>query len=98
MGGTSIMFVRRSVRNVAVDNDQTWPVSYCLHTLESPFQHFKIISIADTRDVPSVGNKACGNIIAKREISVSFNSYPIAVIDPTKIWQAQVASQRGCLI
>src|SRR5579864_2177230 len=61
-----ILFVGRPVTDVAVDDDQCRTVFRLQEGLISPSEHFEIVRVGDSSDVPSVAQKSRGYIFRKR--------------------------------
>src|SRR5579863_7308039 len=60
-----ILLVRRSIPNVAIDNDERRPIRCLLEGLKCPPQHFQIVGVAHPGDVPSVADKPRRNVLAE---------------------------------
>ena len=60
-----ILFVRRTISDVAINDDQCRPVFCFQEILVRACEHFEVVCIGNVRDVPSVTCKACGYIFAK---------------------------------
>src|ERR1700739_494063 len=54
MSFAGVLLVRRSVSDVAIDHDKSRPVMRVEKNLISPRQHFEVIRITDSGDIPSV--------------------------------------------
>jgi len=73
VGSAGILFVRRSVSDVAVNDDQCRAVLRVLKISERAGQHLKIVCIADSRHIPAVGDKTRGHVLSKRQGSVALD-------------------------
>ena len=57
VGRLGILLVRRSVADVAVDDDQGRPVVGFVEGRERPLELVEVVGVADPRDVPAVGEE-----------------------------------------
>ena len=95
MGSAGILFVRRSVSDVAVNDDQCRAVLRALKISERAGQHLKIVCVADSRHVPAVGHKTRGHVLSKRQGSVALDRDVVVVVNPTEICKLQVPGERS---
>ena len=79
------MFVRRSVTDVAVENDQRRTIAGFLEGFKRPGDHLQIIRIAYPRHIPSITNKASRNIFTERPIRRAIERDGIVVVDPAEV-------------
>src|SRR5262245_11022947 len=62
--GASVLLVRRTVRDMAIDNDQTGPSLFVLEGMEGALEHIQIVRIAHACHVPAVTHETCCHVIA----------------------------------
>src|SRR6266566_1606841 len=63
-----VLLVRRAVADVAVDNDERWPIVGLEEVFIRAPEHLEIVRIGDVRDVPSVARKARCYVFAERPL------------------------------
>ena len=89
-----VLFVRRTVGDMAVDDDEGGPVAGALEHVQRAFQHLQIVGIADARDIPAIADEAGGHVLAERQRGMAFDGDLVVVVNPAKIGKAMVARQR----
>ena len=82
-----VLFIRRTIGDVAIDDDQRGPVAGVLEGAKGPLQHFQIVGVADPQHVPVVTDKAGRHVLAERPIGVAFDGDFVVVIQPAEIRQ-----------
>src|SRR5271166_5593108 len=91
----AVMFMRGTVANVAVDNDESWPVGGCVEGLKRPRQHFQVVGIGHAGYVPAVSYKPCRHIFAERPTRRAVERDVIVVVHPAKTRELQMSGERG---
>src|SRR3954452_23523957 len=95
MGSTQILFVRGTIADVGIDDDQGWAV-FCIQEVVVRLRELiEIVGIAYVCYVPPVGFKASAHIFTEGPVRGSIKSYVIVVVNPAEIWEAKVPGQRG---
>src|SRR4029077_20894675 len=97
MGSTGVLFVRRAVSNVAVNNDQSWPIIGSQEGLKGPRQHRLIIRISYAGDIPPIAEETGRYIFAERPLGVALDRDPVVVINPTEVRKPEMTGQRRSL-
>jgi hypothetical protein len=82
---------------VAVDDDQGGAVVGLVEDAEGAFEHFEVVGVADTGDVPAVGDEAGGDVVAEREGGLAFDGDAIVVVDPAEVVELEVTGEAGGL-
>src|SRR5215510_15970997 len=65
MRRAGILFVRRTVGDMAIDDNQRRSIGGIFESCKGAIEHLQIIGIAHPRDVPTVADEACGHVIAE---------------------------------
>ena len=95
VSGIGVLLVRRSVADVAVDDDQRRPVCGLVERFKRPRQHFEIIGVGHASDVPSVAHKTRRHIFAERPVRRTIERDVIVVVDPAEIGEFQMSGKRS---
>ena len=95
VGCAGVVFVRRAVANVALDDDQRRHILSPAKNRDRLRQPLLIVNIADALHVPTVGKETRRDIVAESQIGVTFDSHAIAVVEPAKIAKHLMASERS---
>src|SRR5262249_20312040 len=72
VSAASVLFVRSAIGDVTIDDDQRRPIVAVLESSKGAGQHLEIVGVADTRDVPTMTDKARGHVVAERQGGVAF--------------------------
>src|SRR5262249_40379881 len=91
----SILFVWCAVSNVAINNNERWPVVGVEKSAQSAGQHFQIIGVAHASHIPSVAEEAGGYILSKSQSRVTFYGDVVVIVDPAKIGELKMTGERG---
>src|SRR5438552_13116447 len=70
MGPARVLFARRAVGDVAVDDDQGGPVDSQLEGSEGPLQHLEVVCVSKPRDVPAIAEEARGDVLAESQLGM----------------------------
>ena len=95
MGGAGVLLVRRAVADMALDDDQRRHVRRAAESLDRLGHPLRVVGIADALHVPAIGQEARRDVVAEGQIGVPLDRHPVAVVDPAKIPEHQVARERG---
>ena len=95
MSGIRVLLVRRAVADMAIHDDQRRPISGLLKSLKITRQHFEVIGVSHTRDVPAVTDEPSRDVLAERPVRRTVQRYAIVVIDPAEIGKLQMSGQRS---
>src|SRR5262249_27726240 len=96
--GTGVLLVRRAVADMTVHDDQSRAIVCHLKGGERPSQHLEVVSVTDTKDIPSVGDEPGCDIVAERQVGMSFYRDSIVVIDPAEVRNLKVSGERSGLL
>src|SRR5215469_4322540 len=94
MSGSSVLFVWRTVADVAVHHNECRTALRPPEDLERVFDAFEVIRIADAQDVPTVPKESCLHVLSEREARAAFDRNVIVIVDPAEIVEAEVSGQR----
>ncbi len=94
MSGIGVLFVRRTVADMAIHHDQGRPVFSFLESLKRARQHRQIVGIGHARHVPSISDKARCHIFAERPVGRTIQRDVIVVVDPAEIRELQMSGER----
>src|SRR5438309_11561559 len=89
--------MRRTVADMAFDNNQTGPIIDPLGNGDRFGDTLAVVGVAHPLDMPAVGEKPAGDILAKGESGVAFDRDVVAVVDPAEIAEPQMTGHRGGL-
>src|SRR6201987_2430713 len=78
---------------MAVENDERWAAFCLLEKFKRLLNTLDVIRIADTQDVPSIGNESRLNVFSKGNAGVSLDRDVIVVVDPAKIVETEVSGE-----
>src|SRR5215467_11720613 len=82
---------------MAVENDECGPVVRLPKDLERLFDAADIVCIADSQNIPSVGDESSLNVFGERDARVAFDRDVIVVVNPAEIVKPEVPGQRCSL-
>src|SRR5437588_8164162 len=74
MGFLRILFMRCSIANMTVNDDQRGAIVRRFKYPKSSLQHLQVIDISHSRHIPAIGEEACGNILTKGQPCRAFNA------------------------
>src|SRR5689334_2959942 len=75
-----VLFSRRAIADMAINDDQSRTVIRLQEYLEGAHEHFEIISVAHSSHVPSIADEARGYVFTKGKPGFAFNGYVIVVV------------------
>src|SRR5215469_11970065 len=88
--------MRRTIADVTVHNDHRRALGR-----QEPFQgtsdELRVIGVGDSRYFPSVCQETRRNIFGESNVCAPFDGDPVAVIDPAKIGELEMASDGSSL-
>ena len=91
VGRGSVVLVRGTVADVAVEHDEGGAAFFLSEDLEGVLDTLKIVGIAHSQNVPSVCQKARRNVLSEGDAGGSLDRDVVVVVDPAEVVQAQVA-------
>src|SRR5580704_10314729 len=94
MRGAGIVFMRRPIADVALDNDESRHVVRACEYLNRLSDPLAVVGITDALDIPAIGQKARGDVVTEGEIRMPFDRHAIAVVYPAEIPEHQMARER----
>src|SRR4030095_11873351 len=80
---------------MAVQNNERGPAFRQLEYRERLFDSGNVIGIADSNNVPAVGEKARGHVFGECDVRVPFDADVIVVPNPAEIIQTEMTGERG---
>ena len=92
---TGVLFVRRAVANMTIDNDQSRTIFGLLKIAIGIAEHLQIVGIGHVGYVPAVAPEAQSHVLAERPLRGTIQSDVIVVVNPTQVGKLQMSSQ-GC--
>ncbi len=87
--------MRRTVADVAVDDDQRGLVGRLQGFVVAAGKIQQVVGVADAGDVPAVADEARHHVFAERPACRAVERHAIVVVNPAKIRKLQMASERG---
>src|SRR5215813_5816595 len=93
MGIARIVLVRRTVADVTMHDDQSWPILGVCKRLVGARQLVKVVGIAHRDDVPAIRCEARANVLGKGELRRALDRDLVVVVDPAQIGELQMTSQ-----
>ena len=81
----SVLFLWRTIADMAMHDDQGWPGGLFIETLECELKGFRVIRIAHTKDIPAVGQESRAHVLAEGKPRRTFDGNRVAVVDPAEI-------------
>src|SRR5215470_6135200 len=88
MGGT--------VTDMTVEDDKCWAAFLSPENIEGVPDTINVVGVANSQDVPPVGQKPGRDILGEGDACVPLDSNVVVVVYPAKIVETQVAGQRRC--
>src|SRR5262249_23132320 len=73
VGFRSVLFVGRTVADVAVQDDKSGPLFGLAENVQGVLDAVNVVGIADAQDVPSIGQETTGHILRESELGVAFD-------------------------
>src|SRR5262249_14957723 len=95
VGFLGVLLVGRTIRDVAVDNDEGRAIRGGYRELNGAPEQFKIVCVTDAGDVPPIAHEARGYVLGERQRGIAFNGDVIVVVDPAEIIELEVAGERS---
>ena len=93
VGRSSVLFMRRTVAYVAVQNDERGAVFGLAKDVEGVLDALDVVGVADTQDVPAVSQKSRRDVLCKGDARFTLDGDVVVVVDPAKVVEAQVTGQ-----
>ncbi len=88
-----VLFIRRAVRNVAINNDQGGSALIFLESAKGAIKHFQVVGISHPRHVPPIAHEPRGRVVAIAQSSVAFDGDMVVVVDPAQVGEPEVPCQ-----
>src|SRR5690349_12114134 len=89
-----ILFVRRTVADVALDDDQRRSVARAQEALKGELKTVNVVRVTNMQHIPAIREETRGNILGKGDVSVALDTDAVTVINPTQIRQLQMSRRR----
>ena len=97
MSRGGVLFVRRAVADVAVQDDERGPAFLFAEYLEGVLDAVDVIRVADPQDVPPITDEAGFDILREGDFRAPLDGDVVVVVDPAEVVETKVAGQRGSL-
>src|SRR5436305_12779910 len=97
MSLTRILFMRCSVANMAIYNDQRGAILRRLKDAKSSLQHLQVIDISHARHIPAIGDETRSYILAKGQTGPAFNANAVVIVDRAQVGEFEMPSKGSCL-
>src|SRR5207249_10577414 len=91
--GSSVLSMWRPITNVAVQNNERWPITRLVKDVYGVLDALDIVGVAYTQNIPSISQKSCLDVLRKRDARFSLDGDVIVVVDPAKVDETQVTGQ-----
>ena len=96
VGGVDL--VRRSVADVAVDQDEGRLFLLGLELVERCADLVEVVGVVDVVNVPAVGLETLLDVFGEGEVGAAVDRDPVDVVDPEQVVELLVTGQRGGLV
>ena len=93
VGLRRVLLVRRTVADVAVEDDERGAALRLPEHLERVLDAIDVVGVADAQDVPAVGEEPGGDVLGEGDAGVAFDGDVVVVVDPAEIVEAEVAGE-----
>src|SRR5215467_716348 len=91
------MLVGGAVPDMAVEYDERGPPFGLAKHRKGVLDAVDVVCIADTQDVPTIGQESGGDIFGESDLGAALYGYVVVVPDPAKVIEAEVPRERSCL-
>src|ERR1700751_3179459 len=88
-----ILLVRRTVTDVAVEDDEGWGVRCSLEDLQSDLNSVDVIGITDPQNVPAVTLEPGSNVLSESNPRISLDCNVVVIVDPAEVAQTKMARE-----
>ena len=95
VGFGGVLFVRRTVSDVAVEHNERRPALGPAEYREGVIDALNVVGVADPQHIPTVREESGGDIFGKRDAGIAFDGDVVVVPNPTEVIEAEMACQRG---
>src|SRR6266404_1502890 len=85
VGRGRVLFMRRTVADVAVQNDEGGAVFRFSKRVNSVFNALDVVSVTDTQDVPVISQKSRRDVFGEGDLRFALDRDMIVVVDPTQV-------------
>src|SRR5438552_3039770 len=97
MRGVGVLLMRGAVADMAIDDDESWPVIRSKKFVECIRQRVEVIRVSNVGYVPAVSPEAHGNVFTERPIGGTVKRDLVSVVNPTEVRQLEMSSERSRL-
>src|SRR5215470_18065729 len=66
-----VLLVRRTIANMAVQNDESGPAFGLLEHREGVLDALKVVGVSDAKHIPAIGEEARGHVFRKRDARIA---------------------------
>src|SRR5262249_57943356 len=94
MSRCGVLLMRRTVADVAVQNDKCRATLCLLEDRQRLLDPLTIVRVADPQDVPSISEEASRDVLSERQTRAPLDRDVVVVIDPAQIVEAEMTGQR----
>src|SRR6202035_716999 len=94
MGFRRILFMRRTVADVAVQDEEGRAARRLAKHLQGLLDSINVVRVADPQNVPTVTQEAGRDVFREGDSRIPFDRDVVVVINPAEIVQAKMARQR----
>src|SRR4029077_17188162 len=95
MGAGGVLLMRRTVADMALDDDQARPILDALGNRDRVGDALAIVGIADPLHMPAIGEKSPGDIFAEGKSGIALDRDVVAVVDPAEVAELLMPGERG---
>src|ERR1700677_3098130 len=91
----TILSMGRTVANMAIHNNEGGPAFRLLEDIKRMLDALEVVGVTYAQNVPSIGQKAPGDIFGESNTGVAFDGDVVVVVNPTEVIEAQMGGDRG---
>src|SRR6266567_3907775 len=97
MRGVGVLLMRRAISDMAIDDDESWPIIRGKKFIECIRQRIEIVRVSDVSYVPAVSAEAHGDIFTERPIGGTVKRDLVGVVNPTEVRKLEMSCERRSL-
>src|SRR4249920_2374414 len=86
--------MRRPITNVAVQNNERWPITRLVKDVYGVLDALDIVGVAYTQNIPSISQKSRLDVLCKSDARIALDDDVVVVVDPAEVVEPQVRCQR----
>ncbi len=94
MSGSRVLFVRRAVANVAVQNDEGGPACRLLEDAQCMLDSIGVVCVGDSEHIPAIREETGRDVLREGDARVPLDGDVVVVVNPAEIIQAKVGGER----